>query len=365
MALWNSDRQRQAYEFLDRELPNLRAAFRWATDHDDIDIATDIASFAGFLSVWIEQFEPAGWAGELFDKARTAGNRRVPQLGVAAAMCYATGQIDDSLRYADIAQIAIDSGRFERVPFDWEIALGAAYITIGQPGRMAQICRDVISREAGDHPYAWAFLAVALMLAGDSDGALATSERLRAAVNADVNPATTAFVLLAEGGVHLDVDPEYAYQTLRRGLQVAHDSGNRLVESHLASILSQLAVKRGRAADAFDDVILALNHFYDSGSYSHLLTPLALLAAVMAGLGRYEAGAVLAGHSATVFTYTAAPEVKSAETHLCEVLGEHTYESFAARGRNMTTVDIVRYALEQIAAVRAELAEETQKPPKA
>ena len=37
MALWDGPRQREAYDWFTVELANLRAAFRWAADHDDLD----------------------------------------------------------------------------------------------------------------------------------------------------------------------------------------------------------------------------------------------------------------------------------------------------------------------------------------
>ena len=49
MALWDSPRQRQAYDWFAIELANLRTAFRWATDHGDLDVAAPIASYAGWL----------------------------------------------------------------------------------------------------------------------------------------------------------------------------------------------------------------------------------------------------------------------------------------------------------------------------
>ena len=49
MALWDSPRQREAYDWFTVELANLRTAFRWAADHDDLDVAATIATYAAFL----------------------------------------------------------------------------------------------------------------------------------------------------------------------------------------------------------------------------------------------------------------------------------------------------------------------------
>ena len=47
MALWDSPRQREAYDWFTVELANLRTAFRWAADHGDLDAGAAIAAYAG------------------------------------------------------------------------------------------------------------------------------------------------------------------------------------------------------------------------------------------------------------------------------------------------------------------------------
>ena len=76
MALWNGPRQREAYTWLTSELSNLRTAFRWASDRDDLDAAAAIAIYATPLGNWIEQHEPNTWAGELIQRAEAIGYRQ-------------------------------------------------------------------------------------------------------------------------------------------------------------------------------------------------------------------------------------------------------------------------------------------------
>ena len=49
LALWDSPRQREAYDWFTIELANLRTAFRWAADQGDLDVAATIATYAGSL----------------------------------------------------------------------------------------------------------------------------------------------------------------------------------------------------------------------------------------------------------------------------------------------------------------------------
>ena len=62
LALWDSPRQREAYDWFNLELANLRTAFRWAADQGDLDVAATIATYAAFLGFWVEQYEPIAWA---------------------------------------------------------------------------------------------------------------------------------------------------------------------------------------------------------------------------------------------------------------------------------------------------------------
>jgi predicted ATPase len=54
LALWDSPRQREAYDWFTVELANLRTAFRWAADRSDLDDAATIATYAGFLGVGVQ-----------------------------------------------------------------------------------------------------------------------------------------------------------------------------------------------------------------------------------------------------------------------------------------------------------------------
>ena len=62
LALWDGPRQREAYTWFAAELANLRAAFRWAADQGHLDLAAALATYAAFLGVWVENYEPVAWA---------------------------------------------------------------------------------------------------------------------------------------------------------------------------------------------------------------------------------------------------------------------------------------------------------------
>ena len=105
LALWDSPRQREAYDWFTAELANLRTAFRWAADHGDLDIAATIATYAAFLGLVVENYEPIAWAEELIEPARAVDHPRLAVLYVMASQCYMTGRIEAAVGYSDAGQI--------------------------------------------------------------------------------------------------------------------------------------------------------------------------------------------------------------------------------------------------------------------
>ena len=331
--------------------PNLRAAFRWAADHDDLDTAAAIAVYATFLGTWVEQYEPVGWAEELIEPAKGADHRRLAQLYVMAAMCFAVGRTEDAVGYGDAARLAIDSGRYDEVPFEFGASLNGAYLTTGQPGRAVDMCRNMIARGVGPQVWSRSCLVFALTIAGAQDEAVEASEVLL--TTSDDNPLLKSMALMAYGFAHSVTDPITAYDVHRAGLAIAQDSGNREVITNHAVNLSRLASLHGEPSDAFDYLTMAIRDFYDSGNFYLMRNPLAIIVIFFDRLGRYEPAATISGFAADPFTLTANPDIATAIAHLREVLGVEAYESLARSGETMTNAGMALYALDQIERARA------------
>ena len=126
LALWDSPRQREAYDWFTLELANLRTAFRWAADHGDLDVAAPIATYAGLLGLWVQTFEPIAWAEELIEPARAVDHPRLAFLYVIASLCYNTGRIEAAVGYSDAGQIVLGRSR-EALPHGTEAMLGMLY----------------------------------------------------------------------------------------------------------------------------------------------------------------------------------------------------------------------------------------------
>ncbi len=300
LVLWDSPRQREAYDWLTVELPNLRTAFRWATDRGDLDAAAAIATYATLLGVPVGNYEPIAWAEELIEPARAIDHPRLAFLYVLAALCWVVGRIEEAVGYVEAGQTVIGSGG--EVPFGLEGLLGGVYLAIGQPERCVEWCRAQLVRGHDTHTRTRAFLVAALAFAGAGEEARAAASGLIDAAEATHNPYALADALRAYGFAFRDADPVRALEALRRGLVIAQDSGNRFVESNLATGLSRLEAQHGDPLAALDHLTLAIRNYHNSGNTAVIRVPLALLATFLHRLGRDEPAATIAGFAFNRFT---------------------------------------------------------------
>jgi predicted ATPase/class 3 adenylate cyclase len=355
IALWDSPRQQEAYEWFTDEFANLRSALRWASDQGDLDVAATIATYAALLGMWVEQYEPIAWAEELIAAARAADHARLASLYVMASQCWMVGRLHAAAGYCEAGRVFLDSG-CEEVPFGFEGWLGAAYVYSGRPELSIELIRTQLARGRDSHTLGKACLAVILMMAGSDEEAMATTTGLIESAEATHNPLALSFALLAYGITFRDADHVRALNALRRGLVVAQRSGNRYNESHLAAILCRAEAKYGDPLAALDHFTLAIRNYHNSGNTTLMRVPLAGLAAFLDQVGRHEPAATIAGFAVdTAITTAAVPEITTAITHLRDVLGNETYESLALTGEAMTSAEIAGYAFDQINHARAEL----------
>ncbi len=354
LALWDSPRQREAYDWFSVELPNLRTAYRWAADQGDLDTAAAIVTYAALLGFALENYEPTAWAEELIEAAQAVGHHRLAFLYVIASQCWVAGRIEAAVRYSQAGQAVISSG-CDDLPFGAEGLLGVPYTTAGQPERAVEWCRAQLARGHDTHTLTWAYLVGTLVMAGRPDEAMATTTGLIDAAEATRNPFVLSYALYTYGLAFRDADPRRAMEARRRGLAIARESGNRANETNLLAGLSRSEARYGDPTAAFDYVTVAIRNYHDSGNTTTIVSPLAVLAAFFDRLGRYESAAIIGGFVFNPLAAAAVPEITAAIAHLRDVLGDQTYESLARKGETMTTAEMVAYAYDQIDQARAEL----------
>ena len=284
---------------------------------------------------------------------RQLGHPRLGFLYVMASLSWVVGRIEEAVGYSDAGQTVIGSGG--EVPFGLEYGLGVVYSAIGQPKRMVEWCRAQLARGRDTHTLTRAFLVPALTIAGAGDEARAAANGLIDAAEATHNPYVLAMALHGYGYAFRDANPGRAMEALRRGLAIAQDSGNRLIESQLATVLSRIEGEHGDPLAALDHITLTIRNFYYSGNVALNRSALATLAVFLDRVGRLEPAATIAGFALSPLTASAFPQLSTAITHLRDVLGDQTHESLARKGETMTTAAMATYAFDQIDQARTEL----------
>jgi predicted ATPase len=355
MDLWDSPRQGEAYDWFTVELANLRAAFRWAADHGDLDAGAAITAYAGLLGPSLENLEPITWAEELIEPARAVDHPRLASICVVASLCVVVGRFEEAVRYSEVGQTVIAAAS-DKVSYFGEVFLGSAYMFVGQPERYLEMCRAQLTRSGDTNTFARVHLVVALGVCGRADEAMVTANGLIDAAEATGNPWVLAYALLACSYAFRDTDSGRALEAIRSSVLVAQDSGNRLWETQFSHWLAVLEAEHGDRVAALDYLAVAICNNHESGNIGMLHNPLAVLAVLLDRFERYEPAATIVGF-ATVnpMAATTLPELGTAITHLREVLGDQTYESLATKGEAMTISAMVTYAYDQIDQARTEL----------
>jgi hypothetical protein len=283
LALWDSPRQREAYDWFTAELANLRTTFRWAADQGDLDVAATIATYAAFVGFLAEIYEPIAWAEEILDAARAMDHPRLAFLYVIASQCWVAGRIEGAVGYSEAAQEHIGSGCGE-VPYGIEGWLATPYQIIGQPERAVEWCRTHIASGRDTRGLTKVILVLALPHTAMRDEAMAAATSLIDTAESPRNPYASSFALLAYGLAFRAVDPDRAFDAFRRGLVIAQDSGNRNIGTHLAACIAPLEANSGDPFAALGHFAEAIRNCYHVGNTPNMRSAMASSPRVWMGL---------------------------------------------------------------------------------
>ncbi|WP_231639792.1 ATP-binding protein [Mycobacterium sp. Marseille-P9652] len=355
MALWDSPRQREAYDWLTVEWANVRTAFRWAAECGDLDAGAGIAAYAALLGPFLENFEPIAWAEELIEPARAVAHPRLTALCVGASLCCVVGRAEAAVRHSEVGQTVIAAAS-DKVSYFGEPWLGSAYLFVGRPERYVELCRAQLGRSGGANIMARANLAFALAVSGSTDEATMLADGLMDASEAIDNPWVLAFAMFACGYALRYTDPDRALEAMRRGVHISRVSGNRFFETQFSFWLCGLEAEQGDPLATLDSLAMAIRTNYESGNIGMMHNPLAILAGIFDRLGRYEPAATIASFAtANPMAAVTVPELEALTAHLRVALGAEAFEALVRKAQTMTAAAMVAYAYDEIDQARTEL----------
>ena len=102
-ARWDGPQQSETLVWVDAEFANLRAAFQWSSERNDLGTAAALAAHTTMLAYGLQRYEPVGWAEQLLPAAVAAGIPQLPRLYIAASHCSYTFRPGDGIGYAERA----------------------------------------------------------------------------------------------------------------------------------------------------------------------------------------------------------------------------------------------------------------------
>jgi len=347
---WRSPSEREAYVWLDLEINNLRNAFFWAKQNDEVDIAARIAASVGDIGRFRLIEEVAGWAEEIVDQARDVAHPRlVILLTWSASTAWAFSRFDDARRFGEEAISLLDDDRF--IPFVWaygDLAFVALYA--GDVDKALALLKTGATHPADARDrFIMAFHLYFMAVTGRAGEALEMSEEVVSAVDSAGVPMAMAIAHGARGAALEAVDPEQASREYETGIELAAGSGARFMESLLAP---RLVALRSRTSDpltalaGFERFLQSMEKSTDIATFSTWQASLVML---FAKTRQYHAAATLHGTLDDLVDQSGtAPEHAEAVREIRDVLGLSAFSEATRTGAAMSLREATEYAIAQV-----------------
>ena len=298
-ARWNGPAWRDCVDWIEVELANLRAAFRWSWARGDLETAVDIAAHSALMGASIQLFETVGWAQELLVDATRADVRRLPRLYTGAAWGCFTGRPAEAVVAAQTAGALEDDPRYEPCePGMSGLIEALAHVYAGHLDRYVEVAERVAALSGNARAWGLSLLLDGLQASGRVDEALAMTEEAMAAARTLGNPYFIAYAYWTSGSAHSNTDPDRALALWREGLDYVHQHRVDFFVGFIARDAARLRLADADPDDALTMFDAAIDAFQQVGNVAQLTITLASAAALFERIDRLDSAATL--HAAIV-----------------------------------------------------------------
>ena len=354
---WNGPGWRTQVDWVQTELANLRAAYRWSLARDQLETATDIAAHAALMGFSVELFETIAWAEAAIPAAEQAQLRRLPRLYAAAGYACFVGRAAAATANAHRATELEAAGGFDSCEPGYATfieALGQVYC--GHLDRYLELTHLVATLPGPGQAYGIAAYVDGLQSAGQVAEALRLTEPAIAAARELGNPYWLTYTLWIVGLANATADPARALRTWDEAVAYVAEHGVRFFEGFLARDAGLLHTSDGQLETALAMFRTSIDAFARSGASAQLVISLASLPALFERLDRPSVALTLL--SAMAREEGSAHHVSGLtdlRQRLNDRLGSEAAQRFAAAGAAMDVSDVSSYALHQIDVARRAL----------
>jgi hypothetical protein len=319
-------------------LDDLRAAWTWARDAGEVDVAVRLAAALTRFAYWRVRPDILAWGTWAVDEVPAH-----PRLAVAYAAAANGAWVDGHLdRARELARLGVAAGGGPTAPTAAAPleGLGDVAMLTGDLAAALEAYRGVAAL-AGPGDLAGLAIATAnqaltLSYTGDDRAAGAAKEAVTAAA-ASANPTAMAMARFAEGEALADIDPVKASAVLDESLRRAQDVGNRFVAGAALTATVALRGRHGPPGPALALFREAVEHWRSSRNRTLIVTTLRNLVVLLARTGQDQAAATLAAtlqRAAPARSYGAEAErIATALAAVRRRLGDAAYTTRGRRGR--------------------------------
>ena len=351
---WNGPGWRDAVDWVELELGNLRAGFRWSAQSGHMEVATDIAAHAALMGFSVQLFETLAWAEELLDAASTADVPRLPRLYAAAGYACFAGRPDTARRNAHRATELEADDRYDPCEPGYSTFIEAlGHVYCGDLDRYLELTGEVAERYGTERGYGLASYVDGLQSAGRVEEALALTEPSVAAARELGNPYWIAYALWIAGMAFSRSDSRRALAAWDEGVAFVREHRVHFFEGFLARDAARLHTSDGEPEAALVLFGEAIESFHRAGNVPQLIITLASVPALFERLERFEAAATLLGavsrHEAS---FHHVPELADLEDRLATKLEAKRARELVAEGAVFGLDAAAVYTRQQIDAAR-------------
>jgi predicted ATPase/class 3 adenylate cyclase/DNA-binding CsgD family transcriptional regulator len=354
---WDGPGWRDAVDWVEAELGNLRTAFRWSTHRGRVEVATDIAAHAALMGFSVELFETLAWAEELLESAAGAAVPRLPRLYTAAGYACFVGRAEAATVNAHRAvELELRRGYEACEPgyATFVEALGQVYS--GHLDRYVELTGSVARQFGATCGYGLASYVDGLQASGRVAEALELVDPSIAAARDRGNPYWIAYALWIAGLALARADRKRALATWDEAVDHVREHRVHFFDAFLARDAGRLHTSDGdadRALALFDTAVAAS---YQAGNVAQLIITLASVPALLERLNRVEAAMTLFGAlSREPAGFHHVPELAELGERLTRRLGPERSAEFGSAGAALDLNDAVAWTRDELAAARLEL----------
>ena len=351
---WNGPGWREAVDWVEAELGNLRSGYQWSAGRGELEVATDIAAHAALMGFSVQLFETLAWAEELLEPAAAADVHRLPRLYTAAGYACFAGRAEAARANAHRAtELEVDSRYDACEPGYASFVEALGHVYCGDLDRYVELTGTVARKYGSDRGYGLASYVDGLQSCGRIEEALGLTEEAVAAARSLGNPYWISYALWIAGMAFSKADVHRAFAAWDEGIAFVREHRVQFFEGFLARDAARLHTSDGEPEAALVLFSEAIAAFHRAGNVPQLIITLASVPTLFERLEHLAPAAMLLGAlSREPSSFHHVPELGDLSDRVSAKLGKKRAAELTSAGAALDLSDAALYARQQIDAAR-------------